>query len=48
MSKIEDTLKKSTPDLFAHGSSDQRVRWFRQGLRTGNISQCNTFKAENL
>jgi predicted metalloprotease len=37
-----------TPDSFTHGSSKQRVRWFRQGFKTGNISQCNTFKAENL
>jgi len=37
-----------TPDSFTHGSSKQRVRWFRQGFNTGNISQCNTFKAENL
>lgn len=37
-----------TPDSFTHGSSKQRVRWFRQGLASGDISQCNTFKAENL
>jgi len=37
-----------TPDSFTHGSSKQRVRWFRQGLKTGKISQCNTFKAESL
>lgn len=37
-----------TPDSFTHGSSAQRVRWFRQGLETGKVSQCNTFKAENL
>lgn len=49
----DDRLQKQargyvTPDSFTHGSSAQRVRWFRQGLQTGNISQCNTFKAENL
>ena len=37
-----------TPDSFTHGSSKQRVRWFRQGFETGDISQCNTFKAKNL
>ena len=37
-----------TPDSFTHGSSKQRVRWFRQGLESGDISGCNTFKAENL
>ncbi|MEM1239325.1 MAG: neutral zinc metallopeptidase [Cyanobacteria bacterium P01_H01_bin.26] len=31
------------PESFTHGSSAQRVRWFRQGLQTGNIEQCNTF-----
>jgi predicted metalloprotease len=37
-----------TPDSFTHGSSGQRVRWFRQGLKTGDVGQCNTFKADNL
>jgi predicted metalloprotease len=37
-----------TPDSFTHGSSTQRVRWFTQGIETGNIAQCNTFRAENL
>jgi predicted metalloprotease len=31
------------PDSFTHGSSDQRVEWFRRGLSTGDIGQCNTF-----
>lgn len=49
----DDRLQKQsrgyvTPDSFTHGSSAQRVRWFRQGLETGDISTCNTFKAENL
>lgn len=37
-----------TPDSFTHGSSEQRVRWFKQGIETGDINQCNTFEAENL
>lgn len=37
-----------TPDSFTHGSSEQRVRWFKHGLETGDIAQCNTFKAEKL
>jgi predicted metalloprotease len=37
-----------TPDSFTHGSSKQRVRWFRQGLKTGDVGQCNTFRADNL
>ncbi|MGB3556957.1 MAG: neutral zinc metallopeptidase [Geitlerinemataceae cyanobacterium] len=36
------------PDSFTHGSSQQRVRWFSQGLQTGEIEQCNTFEARNL
>ncbi len=45
----DDTLqRKSTgtvrPDAFTHGSSKQRVEWFRRGLRTGDVRECNTFK----
>ncbi|MEA5496519.1 neutral zinc metallopeptidase [Limnoraphis robusta Tam1] len=36
------------PDSFTHGTSAQRVRWFNQGLQTGNIDECNTFATENL
>ena len=32
------------PDAFTHGSSAQRVEWFRRGLRSGDIRQCNTFQ----
>ena len=37
-----------TPDSFTHGSSAQRVRWFKRGLETGNVGQCNTFQADRL
>ena len=37
-----------TPDSFTHGSSKQRVRWFKQGFKTGDVAQCNTFRADNL
>lgn len=45
----DDTLQKRSrgyvvPDSFTHGSSKQRVAWFRQGLSTGDMRQCNTFK----
>jgi predicted metalloprotease len=38
------------PDSFTHGTSEQRVRWFRRGLRTGDINQGDTFAvpAESL
>jgi hypothetical protein len=44
----DDKLQKQAqgyvvPDSFTHGSSEQRTRWFMQGLRTGQIGQCNTF-----
>lgn len=31
------------PDAFTHGSSQQRVRWFRTGLQSGSVDACNTF-----
>jgi predicted metalloprotease len=37
-----------TPDSFTHGSSEQRVRWFRKGFETGDLSQGDTFSAERL
>jgi predicted metalloprotease len=36
------------PDSFTHGTSEQRVRWFRRGLETGDIKQGDTFSARNL
>ena len=36
------------PESFTHGTSDQRVRWFRRGFETGDINQCNTFQAARL
>lgn len=36
------------PESFTHGTSEQRVRWFRRGFETGDMNQCNTFKAERL
>ncbi|MGI8917226.1 MAG: KPN_02809 family neutral zinc metallopeptidase [Pyrinomonadaceae bacterium] len=35
------------PDSFTHGSSEQRIRWFRHGLETGDIRQGDTFSARN-
>lgn len=44
----DDTLQKKSgrtvrPDAFTHGSSAQRVEWFRRGLRTGDLRECDTF-----
>ena len=35
------------PDSFTHGSSEQRARWFRRGLETGDIRQGDTFNVRN-
>ncbi len=31
------------PESWTHGSSEQRMRWFQQGLQTGSVDSCNTF-----
>jgi predicted metalloprotease len=36
------------PDAFTHGSSEQRVRWFRKGMETGSLEACDTFSARQL
>lgn len=49
----DDALQKrargyAVPDSFTHGSSAERVRWFRQGLSTGDLKRCDTFSAAQL
>lgn len=49
----DDRLQKQTrgrvsPESFTHGSSAQRVRWFKTGLREGTLSACNTFDTDAL
>jgi predicted metalloprotease len=44
----DDRLQKQTqgrvvPESFTHGSSEQRVRWFRRGFQSGDLRQCDTF-----
>ncbi|GLQ46846.1 neutral zinc metallopeptidase [Dyella lipolytica] len=44
----DDTLQREArgtvvPDSFTHGTSAQRVQWFKTGLQSGDIQQCNTF-----
>ncbi|MFT5526388.1 MAG: putative metalloprotease [Pirellulaceae bacterium] len=36
------------PDSFTHGSSEQRVRWFRKGLESGDMTKGDTFQARDL
>ena len=45
----DDTLQKAAqgrvvPESFTHGSSAQRMSWFRRGLDSGQMAQCNTFE----
>jgi predicted metalloprotease len=49
----DDRLQRETqgyvvPDSFTHGSSEQRIRWFRKGLETGDIRQGDTFNSRSL
>jgi predicted metalloprotease len=49
----DDALQRQSqgaivPDSFTHGTSQQRVRWFRHGLETGDPAQCDTFSAASL
>lgn len=37
-----------TPDSFTHGTSEQRMRWFRKGFETGDLAQGDTFGAKEL
>jgi predicted metalloprotease len=36
------------PDSFTHGTSEQRIRWFRKGLETGDLREGDTFSARSL
>jgi predicted metalloprotease len=49
----DDTLQKETqgrvvPDTFTHGTSEQRMRWFRNGVDSGDPASCDTFGAAKL
>lgn len=49
----DDTLQKQAqgyvvPDSFTHGTSAQRVKWFKRGLESGKVNACNTFQAKQL
>jgi len=49
----DDTLQRKSqgtvvPETFTHGTSAQRVSWFKRGFQTGSVEQCNTFEARQL
>jgi hypothetical protein len=44
----QQTQGRIVPESFTHGSSEQRVRWFKRGFESGDMNQCNTFKAATL
>jgi predicted metalloprotease len=49
----DDTLQRQStgrvaPDSFTHGSSEQRMRWFRAGVTTGDPAACDTFRRGSL
>jgi predicted metalloprotease len=46
----DDTLQRKSqgsvvPESFTHGSSAQRVSWFKRGFQSGRVDQCNTFES---
>ncbi len=49
----DDRIQKESrgyvvPDSFTHGTSEQRMRWFTKGLKSGNLADGDTFAARNL
>jgi predicted metalloprotease len=42
------TQGRAPPEAFTHGTSEQRVRWFKRGLDTGSMQECDTFAARSL
>jgi hypothetical protein len=49
----DDRLQRQTqgqivPESFTHGTSEQRVRWFRREMETDDVRQCDTFSAASL
>ena len=49
----DDTLQRQStgrvmPDAFTHGTAEQRMRWLKRGLESGNVQDCDTFNTNSL
>ena len=49
----DDTIQKraqgyAVPESFTHGTSEQRMRWFKKGFQSGNLQDGDTFQTKNL
>ncbi len=49
----DDTLQRKSrgtvvPETFTHGTSAQRVSWFKRGVESGSVDRCNTFEGRDL
>ncbi|WP_306606186.1 neutral zinc metallopeptidase [Azonexus sp.] len=44
----QQTQGRIVPESFTHGSSAQRMRWFKRGFESGDMNQCNTFNTKQL
>ncbi len=44
----QQSAGRVVPESFTHGTSAQRVRWFRQGYESGDVKRCDTFSADRL
>ena len=49
----DDTLQRKSqgtvvPESFTHGTSAQRVNWFKRGVEGGSVERCNTFEGRDL
>ena len=42
-----ESTGRVVPDSFTHGSSAQRVKWFRIGFESGDVAACETFRVGN-
>lgn len=44
----KEAMGRVVPDSFTHGTSLQRLNWFKKGFKSGNPNVCNTWQADKL